>query len=101
MVVLQLFKSGTSNRKREFMRKGEGKGWFTITLIIEFCKLNHPSPTTEAKFKEQNGNPTAFHECFPQFPNSKVEQPIGKESTRERGEGRGGSPSSSSLSSVS
>jgi hypothetical protein len=68
----QLFKSGTTNRKREYTRMWRGKGWFT--LIIEFCKLNHPSPTTEAKFKEKNGNPTAFHECFPNY--SKLEQPI-------------------------
>jgi hypothetical protein len=80
----QLFKSGTTNRKRECTRKGGGKGWFTLTLIIEFCKLNHQSTTTEAEFTEQHGNPTAFHECFHNY--SKVEQPIGKESIRERGE---------------
>jgi hypothetical protein len=42
----------------------------------------------EAEVKEKHGNPTAFHECFPNY--SKMEQPIGKEREYTRKGGREG-----------
>jgi hypothetical protein len=64
---ITVFKSGTTNRKREYTRKGGGKGWFTFTLIIEFCKLNHQSTATEAEFIEKQWEPYSFPWMFPQL----------------------------------
>jgi hypothetical protein len=50
----QLFISGTTNRKRENTRKRGGKEWFTLTLIIEFCKLKHQPATTLRQNSKRN-----------------------------------------------
>jgi hypothetical protein len=49
-----IIKSGTTKRKREYTRKGGGKGWFTLTLIIEFCKLKHQLATTLRQNSRRN-----------------------------------------------
>jgi hypothetical protein len=66
----QLFKTGTTNRKRENTRKGEGKGWFTLTLIIEFCKLNHqPAIPLRQNSKRNMGTTQLSMNVSPVFQN--------------------------------
>jgi hypothetical protein len=64
-----LIQKWNKQQEKRVHEKWGREGVFTLTLIIEFCKLNHQSTTTEADFTEKHGGTllrnTAFHECFP------------------------------------
>jgi hypothetical protein len=85
-MVPQLFKNGTTNRKREYTRKGGGKGWFTIIFVIEFCKLNHQLATTLRQKSQRNiGTPQLSMNVSPiiQKLNNQLEKIIYKKGGRK------------------